>query len=115
MTDVYDFLIEAMVVGGSNAIENQEKRGQTDLVNSAKLPIKCGKREQFEKLGIVFGEDIDDLFVSATLPDGWKVQPTDHSMWSNLVDESGEEVASIFYKAAFYDRDAFMTLSQKAK
>ena len=42
------------------------------------------------------------------LPAGWKKQATDHSMWSKLLDESGAVVASIFYKAAFYDRIAEM-------
>jgi hypothetical protein len=28
-------------------------------------------------------------------------------MWSSIVDDKGKEMVSIFYKAAFYDRDAF--------
>ena len=40
---------------------------------------------------------------------------SDHSMWSKLEDENGVEIASIFYKAAFYDMSAFMRLvSQEA-
>lgn len=31
-------------------------------------------------------------------------------MWSYLVDELGRRRGAIFYKAAFYDRDAFMRL-----
>ena len=50
----------------------------------------------------------DPLFVDAQLPDGWRVEATDHSMWSNLLDDQGMVRGSIFYKAAFYDRDAFM-------
>jgi hypothetical protein len=47
-----------------------------------------------------------------SLPPGWKVVPTDHSMWSDLVDAKGEKRASIFYKAAFYDRDAFIRIEK---
>lgn len=59
-------------------------------------------------MGIVFGDPVDDLFVSVQLPDGWHKEPADHSMWSDLLDDRGRKRASIFYKAAFYDRDAFI-------
>ena len=60
--------------------------------------------------GIQFHGDADDLFVHVTLPDGWKIVPTDHSMWSDLVDPKGVKRASIFSKEAFYDRSAHMDL-----
>ena len=80
------------------------------LVNSELLPLDTRRvdRAVFEKMGIVFGEPVDDLFVRATLPEGWKKKPTDHSMWSKVVDERGRERISVFYKAAFYDRSAHM-------
>jgi hypothetical protein len=108
-------LIESMFGGTSTAIENQEKRGQNNLVVSEVLPKKCNgcNRNQLEKMGIKFGEDADDLFVYVTLPDGWKKVATDHSMWSNLIDNMGRIRASIFYKAAFYDRDAFINLKNR--
>ena len=112
--DPMNLFVEAMVVGSSQAIENQEKRGQEKFVNSEVLPkrINMGTREQLEEMGIVFGKDVDDLFVYVTLPEGWKKVATDHSMWSRLVDDKGQERASIFYKAAFYDRDAFLGISK---
>ena len=64
-------------------------------------------------MGIVFGKEVDDLFVEVTLPAGWKKEATDHSMWSKLVDDKGRERASIFYKAAFYDRDAHINITQR--
>ena len=60
-------------------------------------------------MGVVYGEDVDDLFVNVTLPPSWQVNPTDHSMWSELVDSDGVVRAQIFYKAAFYDRSAFIS------
>ncbi len=110
-------LIDAMSDSNnpSGAIERSEARGQELLVNSETLPHKfnSGTREQFEKMGIVFGEKADDIFSFVTLPQGWKKVATDHSMWSKLFDEQGRERASIFYKAAFYDRDAFLNISRR--
>jgi hypothetical protein len=96
-------------------IENQEKRGQNNLLQSEVLPKNCNScnRKQLEKMGIVFREDADDLFVYATLPNGWKKQSTDHSMWSDLIDDKGRKRASIFYKAAIYDRDAHISLNRR--
>ena len=100
--------------GNPNAILQQEAQGQNEFVNSAVLPKKIngGNRAEFEAIGIVFHDPVegDPLFINCTLPQGWTKQKTDHSMWSNLVDEQGKIRATIFYKAAFYDRDAFMSL-----
>ncbi len=114
--DGLDVLVEALLGGSSSdAIERQEKRGQEKFVGSETLPKKFnrGKQSDLESLGVVFGDDFDDLFIFVTLPDGWRKEPTDHSMWSKLVDNEGVEIASIFYKAAFYDRDAFINVSRK--
>jgi hypothetical protein len=92
-------------------IYRQESAGQANLVNSTHLP-KNGDWNALSAMGIVRGADVDDLFCEATLPHGWKKIATDHSMWSSLVDETGAEKASIFYKAAFYDRDAFFNISR---
>ena len=102
--------------GNPSAIEAQEAEGQAELVKSSQLPAKVNSPhgadilEKYKELGIeVLGKtDGDELFLNVKLPEGWAVQPTDHSMWSKLVDVDGNEIASIFYKAAFYDRDAFV-------
>ena len=98
---------------GSNpgAIENQEKEGQEELSNSSQLPRTDGFKDvksQYEKMGIkIVGESKEDeLFYDVILPVGWNIVSTEHSMWSNLVNEKGSIVAKIFYKAAFYDRRA---------
>lgn len=98
--------------GNPNAIEQQEAQGQEELVASELLPSQ-GDWEGLEKLGIKRGDPVegDSLFVHAHLPDGWTKRPTDHSMWSELVDEKGIKRASIFYKAAFYDRSAQIHVS----
>jgi hypothetical protein len=99
--------------GNPRAIEAQEKRGQVEFVNNQQLPAKCDSalKVRLEAAGVVFGSPTpnDPLFVMAVLPEGWKKKPTDHSMWSELVDDKGVQQALIFYKAAFYDRDAFLS------
>lgn len=98
--------------GNPGAIEAQEARGQQELVNNTQLPVKCDPalKAKLTAAGVVFGGSTpeDSLFCYATLPKGWKKQATGHSMWSELLDDKGHKQALIFYKAAFYDRDAFM-------
>lgn len=105
-------LLGAMAEGTSGYIENMEAAGQRELVNSDRVPTQMGDRAEYEALGFVFG-DIDEgdpLFRQATLPPGWRREATSHSMGSSIVDERGVVRVSIFYKAAFYDRSASMTL-----
>jgi len=66
----------------------------------------------FEALGFTFGpvDPHDPLFRPATLPDGWTKEGSDHDMWSYVVDELGRRRVGVFYKAAFHDRHADMTL-----
>lgn len=111
----FGFLIEAMAGGTSNAIEAQEKRGQQELAASTDLPTQGSDDPAFAKMGIVFGppHPDDPMFRPATLPDGWSIKPSDHPMWSYIVDAKGRERASIFYKAAFYDRDAFINTQRR--
>ncbi|HET6636794.1 MAG TPA: hypothetical protein VFH77_17385 [Streptomyces sp.] len=105
------FIAAATGPGGtSRAIEEQEKAGQAQVVNSDQLPTNLyGQSEaDFEALGFTFGDldPSDPLFRPATLPDGWKREASDVDMWSYIVDERGRRRVSVFYKAAFYDRRA---------
>jgi hypothetical protein len=114
--DPFLILFEGLMKGSSDGlIEEQEKRGQSKVIDSEVLPKKfnyCTK-EQFEKMGIVFGKDADDLFCYVDFPKGWKKERMDNPLWSKLVDEKGRKRALIFYKAAFYDRDAFLNISSR--
>lgn len=96
--------------GMSDAIELSEAKGQADLVNSTRLPKKTtpDRATIAAATGIAFGDDVDELFVEASLPDGWRKEASDHAMWSDLVDNKGRRRAAIFYKAAFYDCRANM-------
>lgn len=100
-----------------------EARGQMELVNSSQLPSKMNSYskdnskllEIYEKLGIkVLGQSKgDNLFLDVVLPEGWKKRGTSHSMWNELVDDKGRVRATFFYKAAFYDRDAFINFNKR--
>jgi hypothetical protein len=107
-----DNFIAASTPGG---IEAQEKTGQAMFVRAQSLPKEMTgcTRADFERLGFVFGDDIDELFVTVQLPAGWRKDATDHSMHSNLLDNKGRRRASIFYKAAFYDRRADIHLTRR--
>jgi hypothetical protein len=110
-------LLDGMSGGnGSAAIEAMEERGQTELVNSDRLPVDSGNNDEaFIAVGFTFGTvDPDDrLFRPATLPAGWKREGSDHAMWSYLVDQHGRRRVGVFYKAAFYDRSAHMYLNSR--
>lgn len=91
-----------------------ERHGQQQLLQSTTLPTKCySKDEKFVALGFTLGEPLasDPLFREATLPTGWHREGSEHALWSYIVDERGIKRVAIFYKAAPWDRDAFMRLT----
>ena len=107
------------MAGGSfeDAILAQECAGQSSFVNSNTLPsdMFAEDRQVLEQAGVVFGDPVsgDNMFVNVNLPDGWNKVATSHSMWSDLVDDKGRKRASMFYKAAFYDRSAHLKTNRR--
>jgi hypothetical protein len=75
------------------------------------LPVKgtLNAPDVWTKLGFSFGKS-DRLFVEAEAPAGWKLSRTEHSYYQDLLDDQGRKRASMFYKAAHYDEDAFIRL-----
>ena len=63
-------------------------------------------------MGIVINEEIDYYLYSVTLPEGWEVKSTDHTMWNKLVDNKGRKRAS-FFEGPFYDRDSFVNFEAR--
>ena len=70
-------------------------------------------KQQYERMGIRVIGKCDDLFYSVELPEGWEIRATDHALWNDLVDNKGRTRARFFYKAAFYDRDAFINFRHR--
>lgn len=104
-------VLGVMSEGASGYIEGMERDGQRQLVHSDVLPTK-GPWADLEQMGFVKGEQKDDLFTSATLPDGWKRDGSAHAMWSYILDQHGIRRVAVFYKAAFYDRGAHFHISR---
>jgi hypothetical protein len=111
--DPWIHLLGSMSDGSSGYIEGMEAQGQQQLMHSDRLPTESDGDEKYTALGFAFGppDDRDPMFRPASLPDGWRKQGSDHSMWSYIVDQHGRRRVSIFYKAAYYDRSAFMRLN----
>ena len=115
------FLAKAIVQGPSKAIQQQEASGQDSLVESDTLPtdMTCSDgydpKRVLESVGMKFLGPVEDdeLFQYVEPPKGWKKVKTDHPLWSKLIDDRGRKRASIFYKAAFYDRSAYMIILRR--
>lgn len=104
----------ALAAGTPGGIEAQELKGQLAQAVLETLPAEflgCSK-EDFEKLGFKFtSKTPDGVFWNCKFPAGWKKLPTDHSMWTDLIDDKGVTYANIFFKAAFYDYHAHISLA----
>jgi hypothetical protein len=120
-TNTERHIMQSCVLGPNpNAILKQEAEGQQSFVNSETLPtdmrpLDYNTNKILEVAGIKFLGVVkdDNMFQYVKLPKGWEKKPTDHSMWSVLVDDKNRERASIFYKAAFYDRSAHIRLTSR--
>ena len=100
-----------------NGIEKQEARGQENFMRSETLPKKLmrsylSESDLYKGLGITILGSNDDLFNNVKLPPGW-TKKADNSLWSALYDDKGRKRASMFYKAAFYDRDAHISFNKR--
>jgi len=116
--DGLDLLLRAMSTGNSSdAIYQQEAAGQESFVQSETLPTDMSEdaRNALEKSGVKFLGIIEDdpIFQYVELPEDWKKIPTSHSMYTDLIDANGKKRASIFYKAAFYDRSARLNIERR--
>lgn len=116
--DPVDLMLEMFAGMSDGAVERQEARGQREAVGDGQhIFLACDLRnctdEQLEAMGIQFEGDGDGVMRPAKLPPGWELKATDHSMWNKLVDDQDRERASMFYKAAFYDRKARLRLEHR--
>lgn len=106
--DIKNFLA-ASTPGG---IEAQEAAGASAMKANSRLP-KSGlleRREALEKIGIVVGEEIDDVLVAVTLPEGWGLEGNNHhdARHMALFDDRGRQRAYVFIKVAFYDYTGYV-------
>ncbi|MGW4422591.1 hypothetical protein [Streptosporangium sp. NPDC004631] len=99
------------------AIEAQEAAGGAAMAaeDCEVIPtaIRGGTDADLIALGFVLGEvdPSDRLFRQATLPAGWKRRGGGHSMHTDITDELGRPRMAVFYKAAWYERKAFLSIT----
>jgi hypothetical protein len=93
-------------------IAAQEMDGQNDLMARDIIPrLLRPDRETFEKAGFVFGKMVDGLFIEEKMPEGWTKKANDDALHSDILDGQGRRRGTIFYRAAFHDRDAHASLA----
>jgi hypothetical protein len=105
-------------LAGPGAIEAQEQRGQQKLVAGVFFPVRFVLGDPSDadaalaRWGWTLGAPLadDPLFRRVEMPPGWRKVATDHAMHSDVLDERDRKRVHVFYKAAFYDRDAFFGL-----
>lgn len=131
MSDIEDMqraeLLMSAICGNSNmTIENIEKKGRDEILNKVQMPIfglhingkmfrdKEETKEivarKYKELGIEIINEANDLFYNVKLPNNLKLKSSESNYWTYLINEEKQELASIFYKAVFYDRDAFINI-----
>lgn len=113
LKDPLDLLRLSTALGSAGLIELMERAGQAELVESEVLPTQVSptNRDLMVSWGLEFGDPVegDPLFTQVKLPQGWSKRKTDHDMWSEVLDDKGRPRIRVFYKAAYYDRRAYMS------
>lgn len=108
----------------NTAINDIEFQGRNNILSKTQLPIYASKindksfwkkedskelvKKKYKEIGIEIINEENDLFYNVKLPENIKLKSTESNYWTNLIDNNGKELGSIFYKAVFYDRDAFI-------
>jgi hypothetical protein len=96
-------------------IERQEAEGQQWFLTHQVLPKEAlNDKSQLEAWGFVFGEQVDDLFVSCQYPAGWYVKGASWTpYYSGLHDVKDRIRIIIFYRAAFHNRKAQLKINPR--
>ena len=90
-----------------------ESMGESDIVD---LPIEKENDayKKLAKLGVKFGEKVDNVLIRAVLPTGWKIVCNDPDpRYRELLNEKGEMIAYIFLKNTGYDYCGRVTMVTK--
>lgn len=82
-----------------------------DLVGKKTRLPKKGQWELLISFGGKKGDDFNDLFTECTLPPGWTTA-AENMYWTNIYDARGLLRGNYFEKITFYDKDAFLNISE---
>ncbi len=99
---------------GTGAVDVINRMGQNDIKTSTQIPK--GNNKELASIGIIVAGPVspnDNILVNATLPEGWTKKPTNHYMYTDILDEKGRNRASCMYKAASHDRDGRTTVLKR--
>lgn len=91
------------------------KRNLSPKESSLPKDIRGIDREGLTNLGFVFTNDLDTIFVKVKFPPGWLCIPTEHRLWSNLIDQNQKVRATIFFKDSPWDRRAYLDWNDTPK
>lgn len=103
-------------------VDAMERSPQRELLHSSRLPTRINNpfntedtETIYKKWGVkVMGQSNDDpLFYDVILPNGWRMEQTNHPLWSNLVDDQDHTRGEVFFKSSIGDHDAFINLKQR--
>lgn len=92
---------------GTDGVDVYTRIKHRDMAQAVELPTPGSNDPSWAKMGVIYGEPVEGdekFFRHAQIPKGWKISPTSHYMYSNLVDDKGRPRAQIGFKAASYDR-----------
>lgn len=108
-------LHHADIAASPERIVQEERNGQSFLLSQDVLPrrINGGTQAQLARFGLTFGADVDDLFVACVLPQGWTKRAGAWDTHNDLFDAQDRHRAFLYFKAVFYDRQAYMSLHQR--
>jgi hypothetical protein len=110
--DAAGMILKAMIgIPIGQQIEDQEAKGQELVSKLCLIPKDVRDRKLADLIleGFVCLKDFDDLFFQMNLPEGWRILASRKgSYWSTILDELGKIRYRLFYKAACYDRRAFI-------
>lgn len=113
------FMLAAAMSGDSidNIVDSAGRGTQQRFCCDEQLPSEMGKddKEILEGWGFKFSDEpsSDPLFLACRFPEGWKKKPTEHYMYSHVVDDKGRQRARIMYKPEWYDRASSMFLHRR--
>lgn len=104
-------LAQGLAIDASpSGIEASERAGGAWIETAGVCPKDMTPdRAAFESVGFRFGDEYDEIFTRAELPDGWRLENVS-PYHTKIIDSRSRDRGRFFYKAAFYDSRAYAAL-----
>ena len=90
-----------------------ERDGQEDTQHNQLIPLELRNttQENLLELGFTLGNPVGDgLFRYGSIPKGWTLKKDCSGFHNYIIDKSGNQRGSIFYKASPYDASAYLRI-----